>query len=95
LDLQRRLAADFPNRPEFRRELARTNNDLGVLLHETGRLEEAEASYGVALDLQRQLAADFPSRTEFRQELAASHNNLGDLLRGTGRLKEAEFGQFC
>jgi tetratricopeptide (TPR) repeat protein len=90
LALQKQLAADFPNRPEFRQELATSHNNLGNLLRATGRLQEAEAAYRDALALQKQLAADFPTRPEFRQELASSHNNLGILLRDTGRPKEAE-----
>jgi tetratricopeptide (TPR) repeat protein len=90
LALRKQLAADFPSRPEFRQELARSHNNLGNLLSATGRLKEAEAAYGEALALRKQLAADFPSRPEFRQELARSHNDLGLLLNDTGRLKEAE-----
>ena len=37
-----RLAADFPTRPEFRQDLARTHGNLGNLLRDTGRLKEAE-----------------------------------------------------
>jgi tetratricopeptide (TPR) repeat protein len=84
------LAADFPDRPEFRGELATSHNNLGTLLHSTGRPKEAEAAYGDALLLQKRLAADFPDRPEFRHQLAGTHNNLGNLLRETGRLNEAE-----
>jgi eukaryotic-like serine/threonine-protein kinase len=72
LALQKQLAADFPTRPVFRFELARTHNNLGTLLYATGRLKEAEAAYAEVLALQKQLAADFPTRPEFRQELARS-----------------------
>jgi eukaryotic-like serine/threonine-protein kinase len=84
------LAADFPTRPEFRCELARSHNNLGVLLMETGRHKEAETAYADALAIQKPLAADFPDKREFREELARSHSNLGYLLRRTGRVKEAE-----
>ncbi len=90
LAMYKQLVADFPMRPEFRQELARSHNDLGLLFSETGRLEQAETAYADALAILKQLAADFPSRREFRQVLAASHNNLGLLLGATGRMKEAE-----
>ena len=79
LDLQKQLAADFPTRPEFRQELARSHNNLGILLRDTGRLKEAEAAYGAALDLQRQLAADFPNQPDLRNELAGTCVNLAVL----------------
>ena len=79
-----------PPGPSSARSWPSSHNNLGLLLHATGRLKEAEAAYADALALRKQLAADFPTRPEFRQELAASHNNLGILLKDTGRLKEAE-----
>ena len=90
LALQKQLVAEFPIRPDFRQQLARTYGNLGVLLRETGRLKEAEAAYRDALAIQKQLVADFPTRPDFRQELTKSYNNLGVLLYQTGRPKEAE-----
>jgi tetratricopeptide (TPR) repeat protein/tRNA A-37 threonylcarbamoyl transferase component Bud32 len=90
LDNYMRLAADFPTRPEFRQELARSHNSRAILRRATGRLKEAEADFDAALDIRQQLAADFPTRPEFRQDLAASYNNRANLRRDTGRSKEAE-----
>jgi tetratricopeptide (TPR) repeat protein len=84
------LAADFPTRPEFRQDLATTQNNVGVLLRDLGRMQEAEAAFGEAVALQEQLAAGFPNRPEFRQDLAKTHNNLGNLFNATGRPKPAE-----
>jgi serine/threonine protein kinase len=89
LALFKELAAEFPNRPDFRHDLAKSHNNLGILLETTGRLAEAEASYRDALTLEKQLVDEFPMRSEFRQELASSHHNLGVLLRAAGRLAEA------
>jgi tetratricopeptide (TPR) repeat protein len=89
--LYQRLAADFPNRPEFRQELASSQNRLGRLLSENARLEDAEEAYRDGLSVARRLAADFPAEPEYRQVLAGFHNNLGNLLLGdSGRLIEAE-----
>jgi serine/threonine protein kinase/tetratricopeptide (TPR) repeat protein len=90
LSLYQQLAADFPARPEFRRELAISHNNRGALLSTTGRLKPAEKDFDEALGIQKQLAADFPSRPQFRQDLALSYNNRGILLRNTGRPQEAE-----
>jgi tetratricopeptide (TPR) repeat protein len=90
LALRKQLAADFPNRTEFRQNLAHSHNNLGTLMYATGRLTEAEQSYTAALVLIKQLVAEFPNRPEFRQLLAWNCSNLGNLLRDTGRLKEAE-----
>jgi tetratricopeptide (TPR) repeat protein/tRNA A-37 threonylcarbamoyl transferase component Bud32 len=90
IKLQQQLAAEFPNRPEFRQDLAISHNNLGVLLRDTGRLKEAEAAHRDALAIRKQLAAEFPNRPDYRHELATSHANLGILLYQTGRLAEAE-----
>ena len=90
LALYKQLAVEFPNRPEFRRELARSQHILGQLFFNTDRLKEAETAYADALAIQKPLVAEFPSGPEFRQELARSHNSLGILLATTGRIKQAE-----
>jgi tetratricopeptide (TPR) repeat protein len=90
MSIYKELVADFPSRPEFRRELAGSHNNRGILLRTTGRLREAEKDYDQALSICKQLAADFPSRPEFRQDLATHHNNRGMLLSATDRPKEAE-----
>jgi tetratricopeptide (TPR) repeat protein len=90
LSILKPLAAEFPARPEFRRELAQTRNNRGNLLIKTGRLKEAEQDYDQALRILKQLVADFPARPEFRQQMAKGHHNRGNLLSITGRLKQAE-----
>jgi tetratricopeptide (TPR) repeat protein len=90
LALLKQLASDFPNRPEFRQDLASCWNNLGILFHTNDRLKEAEAAFADALALQKQLAAAVPTTRRLRIDLSRSHNNLGNLLRVTGRPKEAE-----
>src|SRR5262249_4816098 len=80
---------EFPARPDFRHNLARSHIGRGALLSYTVRHQKAEQDYDQAVSLLKQLLADFPSRPEFRQDLATSHNNRGNLLRDTGRLQEA------
>jgi tetratricopeptide (TPR) repeat protein len=81
---------DFPTRPEFRQDLARSHGNRGNLLLASGRPQEAEKDYNQAVSILKQLAADFPARPEFRHELARNHGNRGGQLYGTGRLQEAE-----
>jgi tetratricopeptide (TPR) repeat protein len=90
LRVQQQLVAEFPSRPQFRRELAASHNNRGNLLHDTGRLPEAEKDFDQALGIRKQLVDDFPSRPEFRRELGSSHHNRGILLYTTGRLQAAE-----
>jgi tetratricopeptide (TPR) repeat protein len=95
LSIFTQLAADFPKRPEFRHDLARTHNNRGLLLRATGRLQEAEKDLDQALTIRKQLATDFPGRPEFQHELASSYSNRGNVLLEAGWLPEAEqyFGQ--
>jgi tetratricopeptide (TPR) repeat protein len=90
LTLRKRLTAEFPTRPEFRRDLALSHNNLGLLLKATGWPKEAETAYTDAIALQKQLVADFSTQPEFRRDLGKSYNNLGILLLDTNRPKEAE-----
>jgi serine/threonine protein kinase/Flp pilus assembly protein TadD len=84
------LAADFPAVPQYREELAKSHNNLGIQLAGLGKRVEAEAAYRQALAVQERLAADFPAVPQYRQELARSHNNLGNLLAELGKRVEAE-----
>jgi serine/threonine protein kinase len=90
LRIYKRLAADFPSRPEFRQELANSHVNRGLVLRPTGRLQEAEKDFDQALRIQKRLAADFPFRPDFRRDLAISRNNRGLLLSAMGQLQEAE-----
>ncbi len=90
MSMYKELAADFPGRPDFRKELAATHRLRGLLLVQLGRLREAEPDINQAVTLNEQLAADFASQADDSQELARSFNNRGLLRQETGRPKEAE-----
>jgi tetratricopeptide (TPR) repeat protein len=82
LAIEKQLDAEFPNRPEFRRELADGHNNLGhLLLRDTGRLKEAESAYADALAIYKQLAADFPKVPDYRNGAAVTLFNLADVAR--------------
>jgi tetratricopeptide (TPR) repeat protein len=80
-----KLAAEFPDVPDFRQHLAISHNDLGELLRGASLPRDAEIHYRAALRLQQAL----PGRTA-RRELARTYNNLGILLKATSQSAEAK-----
>jgi serine/threonine-protein kinase len=84
------LVADFPAVPQYRLELARSHQHLGILLRDLDKRADAESALHEALNIQAQLARDFPSVPQYRQDLATSHNDLGLLLRDLGKRPDAE-----
>jgi tetratricopeptide (TPR) repeat protein len=91
VDLYQSLVEAEPGAPVYRRELAGTLLNLGVLLaNEPGGIAEAERAFRRALELYHRLSADAPGVPQFRQELTAALTNLGSLLAATGRPAEAE-----
>jgi hypothetical protein len=86
---QRQLAA-ARSRPEFRRALARTLNNLGLLRKRTGRAD-AEAAFLEAAIIQERLAREDPRVPPSRREVARTYNNRGAYLAGArGRAAAAE-----
>ena len=94
VDIRRKLAAERPdaflpglamslNNPN----LAASLNNLGKMLSELGRREDALAATEEAADLYRKLAAERPDA--FLPDLAMSLNNLGSDLSGAGRRDDA------
>jgi tetratricopeptide (TPR) repeat protein len=84
-----KLAADFPDVPEYRHMLARGYLNSGSCLQGMGRLAEAENRYRNALPLWEKLTADQPSVSEYQECLAALRHSLAGLLIRTGRWAEA------
>jgi hypothetical protein len=69
--------------PDYRNELAKILNNLGLLRQAMNRPHEAERSFQDAIELQQVLVADFPRSPDYRQTLAVIRLNLGFLLEGT------------
>jgi tetratricopeptide (TPR) repeat protein len=63
-----------------RRELARVNNNFGLLLKKLGRYPEAEKALQQALDLRQRLAKEYPDQAEYGQDLAATLYNRATVL---------------
>ena len=87
----KQLAAEFPDRPQFRQELARSHNNLGILLASHGPAEGSRSrlrrSPGHLHATGRRLS--HPPRVPPGFGCRA-YNNLGNLLNAMGRLNEAE-----
>ncbi len=90
LELQDRLAGEFPARGAYRAEATATLDELGRLYQTLGRLERAEEAFRQALARWGPMLAAAPERPAYRQGLARAHEHLGELLRETGRSREAE-----
>ena len=68
---------DHPGVTEHQNGLARSHNNLGILLSETGQPSEAREAYEAALAIWQKLAEGHPTVTAYQSNLAASHANLG------------------
>jgi serine/threonine protein kinase/tetratricopeptide (TPR) repeat protein len=82
------LVSDFPAAPDYRDDLARSHNHLGLALYDFGKRSEAEGEYRQAITIQETLAAEFPNVPLYQEYLAAYHNNLGRVLRDLGKPSE-------
>jgi tetratricopeptide (TPR) repeat protein len=76
----KRLAARFPNRHEYRFELAKNHRNLGNLEERNLRdLDRAGASLEAARKFLVRLTEDFHTRPAYREEEARTYNSLGAL----------------
>jgi tetratricopeptide (TPR) repeat protein len=85
LDIYRRLVKDRPD--AFLPDLAMSLNNLGTMLRDLGRREEALHAAQEALDIYRRLVKDRPDA--FLPDLARSLGVLGTCLAADGRLRDA------
>jgi tetratricopeptide (TPR) repeat protein/tRNA A-37 threonylcarbamoyl transferase component Bud32 len=88
--IQTNLVSQYPAEPAYRQELARTQNNLGILLQDTNRPEEADAAYEQATTLLQGLVDEHPSVAVYRYELGRTQINIGSLRKATKRLDDAE-----
>jgi tetratricopeptide (TPR) repeat protein len=89
-DLRAELVDEFPTVPEYLSELAHSHVDLGLVLRDLGRHEEALTDLREGLGLRAQLASRFPDMFEYREALAHSHHWLGACLQDVGQLEETD-----
>jgi hypothetical protein len=85
----RALAAEHPEFPHYRRDLAVGHYRVGNLLTGAGRPAEALGELGPARDLLGDLARAGPDVPDYRNQLAFALCLEGDALRDLGRAAEA------
>jgi tetratricopeptide (TPR) repeat protein len=81
LTLQTRVAAEEPDRPEYRADLAACHNILASLLHDVGKAEQADAESEEALAIEADLAARYPDVARYQWELSMARHNHAIRLR--------------
>ena len=81
--LQEELASAFPRVPAYRKGLAATENNLGLLWQSTGNTADAKRTLLRALELQQSLVAAFPNVPDYRSRVALTRLNLGTMLERT------------
>jgi tetratricopeptide (TPR) repeat protein len=86
------LAAEFPNDPESRHDLARCLSAMADFIHPRyfDTIQENEEALLHALDLQKGLASEFPDNANYQRELGQSYARMGFRCYQTERLDEAE-----
>jgi serine/threonine protein kinase/Flp pilus assembly protein TadD len=84
-----KLAADFPQVPDYRAELARCFNNFAVLYWMKGDWDAADKYTRQCFDLCSKLAAEFPDRTHYQQALVTVRTGWAEVLLRRGELAEA------
>ena len=80
LEINAKLAADYPAVAEYRLRLAGSHMNVGATLMEAGKPSEAEAAERRGLEIAEKLSADNPAVTDLRFKLAQGHYNLAMLM---------------
>jgi tetratricopeptide (TPR) repeat protein len=88
--IYQQLVARTPTEPAFRRDLARTLQDLGNNALEQGSIDQAHTAFRNAMEVQRQLVAEVPAVVEFREGLAKAYNGLATQMFNAGKRSAAE-----
>ena len=65
------LARENPSITGYQADLAKSHNNVGILLCFTSRTDEAMKHYSAAKDIRERLVAEIPARAEFQKDLAA------------------------
>jgi tetratricopeptide (TPR) repeat protein len=89
LDLRKQLVEQAPTNNWFRRNLARTYQNLAIWQEERGRPEGTLKDLEEGIRLLRQVLADEPAVTLYQSDLGWGLFNIGFRLAGAGRKKEA------
>jgi serine/threonine protein kinase len=83
------VVKDWPGEPTFRRLLAATRRDYGVLLFEQGKRTEALDQYRQSVDMLVELEKQFPDLPENQDDLCDSLDPLAELYFTQGDREKA------
>jgi tetratricopeptide (TPR) repeat protein len=90
VELDRRLATDFPQAPDHRARLAQTHMILGVVQGAERRFAEAEQSYLRSLEILEEVTRRHAAVPKYQDLLAQCALQYGTLLKQRKRPQEAE-----
>jgi serine/threonine protein kinase len=90
LPLMKSLASEFPKEAIYRDDVAKVENNLGVMLLAVGRTDDALACLRRSLEAKETLARDFPDEPKYLNEAAGSLSNLAVIVFRRGQVVEAE-----
>jgi len=86
---QNLLENDLKN-VSYQSDVSMTLNNLGNLLSDMGRIEEAKQRYENALEIYENLLATDSDNVSYQSYVGGTLNNLGTLLSDMGRIEEAK-----
>jgi len=81
--------AAAPNQKGYRRDLAVSYNNRGLMQSRLGSSTEAERSFMQGLDLQNALVAQYPDDLDLQSSLGGVYNNLGIVFEELRRIEDA------
>jgi tetratricopeptide (TPR) repeat protein len=87
LDIQEKLAKSDPF---FNTWISTTLNNLGALLSDMGKPEDARNSYERALKMRESLLSGDPGNVVYQSQVAMTLNNLGLFMEKTGNFPDAK-----
>jgi tetratricopeptide (TPR) repeat protein len=88
--LSGKLIEKDPENVVYQSDVARTLNNLGVLLWNMGRFEEAKQSYEKAFEVREVLLKVNSENVMYQSDVAMTLNNFGNLLGKMGHFEEAK-----
>jgi serine/threonine protein kinase/tetratricopeptide (TPR) repeat protein len=90
LEVQRKLAADFPSVSNIRYDVVRSLVMLAREVLEASRADQAEEAYTEAIAIEETLAKETPTIHFYRHRLGLTYWQFANFLSRTGKLPEAE-----
>jgi serine/threonine protein kinase/Flp pilus assembly protein TadD len=83
------LVEEKPGSARGQADLAMCDSNTGLLLAESGRVQEARQAYQRAIVRQQALVKSHPSEAKYQADLAVTHNNLALLETQSGHDEDA------